>query len=173
MRNHFCNWWCSSNYISTLLRSCLNLSLWNSFILLKPLDIFLTLWNTRKRYVFEKGNIYRDAKEGVDKVFIEEQKSSDIAGETDLHVVSHFNTKHFVLWTTPKDLEQQWRNRLNELRIRRATLKKNRIVPCEIVSCLCQHSQLCLSHRCKQCQKKLKLWWATGQRTFALFDNAL
>ena len=31
-----------------------------------------------------------------------------------------------------------------------ATLTKSRIVPCQIFSCLCQHSQLCLSHRSKQ-----------------------
>ena len=32
--------------------------------------------------------------------------------------VSHFNTKHLVLWTTPKTLEPQWRNHLKELQIR-------------------------------------------------------
>ena len=31
---------------------------------------------------------------------------------------------------------------MKELRIRKATLKKNRIVPCQILSCLCQHFQL-------------------------------
>ena len=35
-----------------------------------------------------------------------------------LHQVSHFNTKHLGLLTTPKTLEPQWRNRLKELRIR-------------------------------------------------------
>ena len=35
-----------------------------------------------------------------------------------LQPVSHFNTKHLELWTTPKTLEPQWRNRLKELRIR-------------------------------------------------------
>ena len=35
-----------------------------------------------------------------------------------LHAIPHFNTKHLVLWTTPKTLEPQWKNRLKDLGIR-------------------------------------------------------
>ena len=48
------------------------------------------------------------------------------------------------------------------------TLTKSRIVPCQILSCLCQQSQLCLSHRCKQRQKKIRDWI---EGTFDLIDN--
>ena len=35
-----------------------------------------------------------------------------------LHGIPHFDTKHLVLWTTPKTLEPQWKNRLKDLGIR-------------------------------------------------------
>ena len=86
------------------------------FHFLKPLDIFMTLlkyamrfWNkyfiSKAHCLFQKRKknvTSRDAKEDVDKVCIKVQK----------HAVSHFNTKHLVLWTMPKTLEPQWRNHL-------------------------------------------------------------
>ena len=53
------------------------------------------LLNTRKKYVCEKRSI-QGAKEDVDKICIEVQKTSDKAGGKPT-LVSHFNTKHLVL----------------------------------------------------------------------------
>ena len=92
------------------------------FHFLKPLDIFMTLLKYAMRFwnkyyisiahcVFQKRKknvALRNAKEDVDKVCIRLQK----------HAVSHLNTKHLVLWTMPKTLEPQWRNRLKERQIR-------------------------------------------------------
>ena len=52
-----------------------------------------------------------------------------------LHAVSHFNTKHLGLLSTPKTLEPQWRNRLTErtANSKWATLTKSRIVPYQIL----------------------------------------
>ena len=61
-----------------------------------------------------------------------------------------FSTKHFAL-----NYAQDFRTTVKESLKRTtsskwATLRKSRIVLCQILSCLCQHSQLCLSYRCKQ-----------------------
>ena len=65
------------------------------------------------------------------------------------HAVSHFNTKHLVLWTTPKTLEPQWGNRLKELRIRsglhsrKVELSRVKYLYAFVVTLNC------LFHRCK------------------------
>ena len=64
--------------------------------------------------------------------------------------ISHFNTKHLVLWTTPKTLESQWKSLLKELGIRSGlhsqTIELSRIKYFHgFVSSL-----NCLSYRCKQ-----------------------
>ena len=55
-----------------------------------------------------------------------------------------------MLWTTPKTLDKEWRNRLKELRIRSGLHSRKVELSCKILSRLCWHSQLCLSHRYKQ-----------------------
>ena len=73
----------------------------------------------------EKGNI--GTRKRLSTKSVSRYKNLLTTQGKNLLAVSHFNIKHFVLWTTPKTLEPQWRNRLKELRIRRVTLKKNRI----------------------------------------------
>ena len=44
-----------------------------------------------------------------------------------LHAISHFKTKHLVLWNTPKTLEPQWKNRLKELGRIRSGLRSQKV----------------------------------------------
>ena len=59
-----------------------------------------------------------------------------------LHAVSHFNRKHLVLWTTyAQDFGTTVKESLKRTSSSKwATLTKSRIVPCQILSWLCQHS---------------------------------
>ena len=116
---------CSSDLLR-LLSSCLNRCVWNSFV------------------------SYRGTKEMPLTTQVET-----------LHVVSHFSTKHLVLWTTPKTLDLQGRNHLKDLKelgrefeMARLPTHEKSNCPLSILSYLRQNSQLCLSHRCKQWQKK-------------------
>ena len=86
-----------------------------------------------------------------------------------LEAISHFKTKHLVLWTSPKTLKTQRKNRLKEVGIRSGlTLTKVEL------SCVkCFHASVsslsCLSHRCKQWQEKMGDWignfWLVWKRT--------
>ena len=86
--------------------------------LLKTLGYLCNAFEIREKGMSAKKVTLRDAKEDVDKVCIEVQKTWNNAGGKPTRVFSHFNTKHLGLLTTPKTLEPQWRNRLKELRIR-------------------------------------------------------
>jgi len=72
-----------------------------------------------------------------------------------------------VLWTAPKSLETEWRNRLKQIRIRIHEKSNcpmsNTFMPLLALS-------TCLTHRCKQRQKKMKLGWGW---TGSVFDNEL
>ena len=115
------------------------------FHFLKPLDIFMTLLKQAKKVTL------RDANEDVDKVCIRYKKPPTTQVEN-LHAVSHF-TEHKTFGAL--NYAQDFGNRVMESLKRTtnskwATLTKSRIVPCQILSCHCQHFQLCLSHLCKQ-----------------------
>ena len=73
--------------------------------------------------------------------------------------ISLFNTKHSVeLWTTPKTLEPQWKNRLKELRIGSGLhSQKVELSRVKYFYAFVSNSQLCLSHLCKQWHKKMNL----------------
>ena len=60
----------------------------------------------RIRYVCEKGNIAGRGRGCRQNLYRGKKKTSDNAGGK-LHAVSHFNTTHLVLRTTPKTLEPQ------------------------------------------------------------------
>ena len=72
-----------------------------------------------------------------------------------------------MLWTVPKTLKTGWSNRLKEIRIRIHEKSNcpmsNTLMPLLALS-------TCLSHRCKQRQKKMKLGWGW---TGSVFDNEL
>ena len=87
-------------------------------------------------------------------------------------MISRFNTKHSVeFWTTPKTLEPQWKNRLNELRIRSGLhSQKVELSRVKYFYAFVSNSQLCLPHPCKKWQKKMKL---DRKPAFDLFDNEL
>ena len=110
---------------------------WNKYFISKAHCVF------QKR---KKNVTLRDAKEDVDKVCVKVQK----------HAVSHFNTKHLVLWTMPKTLEPQWRNpwKNEEFEVGYTYEKSISNCPMSIkLSYLCQLTKLCVSHRCNQWQK--------------------
>ena len=112
------------------------------FHFLKPLDIFMTLLKQAKKVRVREKVTLRDANEDVDKVCIEVRKTSDNAvgnptGSFSLHLTQ--NIQYFEL--------QDFGNRVKEsLKIttnsKWATFTESRIVPCQILSCLCQHSRL-------------------------------
>ena len=95
------------------------------FHFIKTLGYLFEPLKYAKRYVCEKGNI--GTRKRVSTKSVSRFKNLQTTQAKNLPAVSHFNIKHFVLWTTRKTLEPRWRNRLKELRIRRAALKKNRI----------------------------------------------
>ena len=154
---------CSSNLLR-LLSSCLNRFVWNSFVSQKSGISLWRFWNTRKRYVCEKGNIEgreRWCRQKLNRGTKEMLLTTQV--ET-LHVISHFSTKHLVLWITPKTLDLQGRNRLKDLKelgrefeIARLPTHEKSNCPLSVLLYLRQNSQLCLSHRCKQWQKMMNL----------------
>ena len=78
-------------------------------LVFKPLDIFWRFWNTRKRYVCEKGNI--DGRERGCRQSL--QRGTKIFWRRRWKTYKRFCTstqKHLVLWTTSKALEPWWRN---------------------------------------------------------------
>ena len=94
------------------------------FHFLKPLDICMTLLEQAKNVLLRKKVTVRDANEDVDNRLYQGTKHlwqrRWKTYSTQFH--TSFNTKHLVLWTTPKTLEIEWRNRLKELRIRKVKL---------------------------------------------------
>ena len=90
------------------------------FHFLKLLHIFMTLLKDAKKVRVRKWWHWgTQLKRDVDKVCIAGYKKLLATQVENLPAVSHFNTNWYVdLLTTPKTLEQQWRNRLKEVRIR-------------------------------------------------------
>ena len=116
---------------------------------------FLSTWNLYLRETMFVKVTLRDAKEDVDKVCIEVKKLLTTQVEH-VHAISHFNTKHLVLWTTPETLEPQWKNRLKELGIR-SGLHSQKVELSRVKYFHAFVSSLnCLSHRCKQWQEKMR-----------------
>ena len=113
------------------------------FHFLKPLDIFMRLLKYAKKVHLRKTSHWGTRKRMSKKSASRYEKTSDNAGGKPTR---GFSLPH----TTFSALELQLINRFKELRLGRATLTKSGIVPCQIFSCLFQHSQLYLSHRCKQ-----------------------
>ena len=87
-----------------------------------------------------------------------------------LHAISHFNTKHLVLWTTPKPLEPQWKNRVKELGIRSGLHCSQKVELSHVKYFRAFISSVnCLPYRWKQWQEKMRDWignfWPVWQRT--------
>ena len=86
----------------------------------------------------------RDAKEDVDKVCIEVKKTSDNTGGTRTRDFS-LQHKTFSALNYARDFGTTVKESLKRTRNSKwVTLTKSRIVPCQILSCLCQQSQLSL-----------------------------
>ena len=85
----------------------------------------------------------RDAKEDVDKICIEVQTTSDNAGG---QPTRDFSLQHKTL--SALNYAQDFGTTVKES-LKKTTstkwviLTESRIDPCQILSCLCQHSQLC------------------------------
>ena len=93
----------------------------------------------------------RDAKEDVDKVCFEEQKTFDRAGGKPTRDFSLQHKKFCALnyaqdfGTTDSTVKESLkRTRNSKWATLGCTLTKSRIVPCQILSCLCQQCQLSL-----------------------------
>ena len=85
-----------------------------------------------------------DAKEDVDKICIEVQTTSDNAGGQPTWGFS-LQHKTFSALNYAQDFGTTEKESLKRTTSTKwVTLTKSRIVPCQILSCLCQHSQLCL-----------------------------
>ena len=154
-RNHqsFCCWsssyWHFFNRKVGLKSSCLNRSFWNSFgsfISWNPWISFWDFWNTRQRYFCDKGNI--DVREGgCRQICIKIQKTSDNAGGKPTRGFS-LQHKTFSALNYAQDFRTTLKESLKRTKSRSGLhLRK---VKWFCVECLCQNSQLCLSHRCKQ-----------------------
>ena len=92
----------------------------------------------------------RDAKEDVDEVCIEVQKTSDNAGGK---LTRDFSLQHktFSALNYAQDFGTTVKESLKRTRNSKwATLTKSRIVPYQILSYGFVSSLNCLSHRCKQ-----------------------
>ena len=142
-------------WLLRLLSSCLNRSvILKQFHFLKPLDIFMTPLKFAKKVTL------RDAKEYVDKVCIELQKTSDNAsGKHTRDFSLQYKTFSRALnYYTPKTLEPQRKNRLKELWIRSGLYsQKVELSRVKYFYAFVSNSHLCLSHPCKQWQKKMNL----------------
>ena len=92
------------------------------FHFLKPLDIFMTLFKKAKMYVCEKGNIEGRERGCRQSLYRRTKNFWQRRWKTYTQFPTSFKTEHLVLWTTPKTLEIEWRNRLKELRIREVEL---------------------------------------------------
>ena len=117
----------------------------SAVLFLKTLGCLYKDFEILERGTSAKKVTLRDAKGYVDKICKICTKLLRTQVEN-IRVVSHFNAKHLALWTTPKTLKE---SRKRPTSLKWATLTKSRIVPCQILSCFCQHSQLCLFHRYK------------------------
>ena len=85
-----------------------------------------------------------DAKEDFDKICIEVQTTSDNAGGQPTWGFS-LQHKTFSGLNYAQDFATTVKESLKRTTSTKwVTLTKSRIVPCQILSCLCQHSQLCL-----------------------------
>ena len=105
-------WWLKE------ISSCLNRSFWNSFISWNLWISLCHFWNRRNRYVCEKGNGW-GTRTRMSTKSVSRYKKLLTTQVENLHAVCHvIRHKTLVLWTTPKTLEIEWRNRLKELRIR-------------------------------------------------------
>ena len=85
-----------------------------------------------------------DAKEDVDKICIEAQTTSDNA---DGQPTRGFSLQHktFSALNYAQDFGTTVKESLKRTTSTKwVTLTKSQIVPCQILSCLCQDSQLCL-----------------------------
>ena len=85
-----------------------------------------------------------DAKEDFDKICIEVQTTSDNAGGQPTWGFS-LQHKTFSALNYAQDFGTTVKESLKRTTSTKwVTLTKSRIVPCQILWCLCQHSQLCL-----------------------------
>ena len=81
--------------------------------------IFLwRFWNRRKRDVCEKGNTEGRERGCRQSLYRGTKNFWQRRWKTYTRFLTSFNTKHLVLWTTPKTFEMEWRNRLKDLWIR-------------------------------------------------------
>ena len=83
---------------------------------------FVQKANKQKRDVCEKGNIEGRERGCRQSLYRGTKNLWQRRWKTYTQFLTSFNTKHVLLWTTPKTLETEWRNRLKELRIRKVEL---------------------------------------------------
>ena len=121
------------------------------FICLKTLGYLFQGFEIREKVTSAKKVSLRDEKEDVDKICFEVQKTFDNAGgkptrgfSLQHRTFSALKYAQLRLWNHSKGTLKRTKNS------KWATLTKSRITPCQILSWLCQHSQLYLSHRCKR-----------------------
>ena len=139
---HFCSWCFSSNYIESN-KLVFKPVFPKQFHFLKPLNIFMTLLKKPKRYFCKKGNI-EARKRGCRQRSISRYKTLLTTQVENLqHAISHFIQHHTF---SALNYAQNCGNRMKES-LKRTANSKSRIVPCQILSCLCYHSELCLSHQ--------------------------
>ena len=125
-RYHFCSWFFSSNYIESI-KLVFKPVFPKQFHFLKPLNIYITLLKWAKKVLQSAKKVtLRDANEDVDNGLYRGTKHfCQRRWKTySTQFLTSFNAKHLLLWTTPKTLEIEWRNRLKEQRIRKVELSR-------------------------------------------------
>ena len=117
---------------------------------------FLNTWNLDLRETMFVKVALREAKEDVDKVCIEVQKTFDNAGGKPTRD-SSLQHKTFSALNYAQDFGTTVKESLKRSRNSKwPTLTKSRIVPCKYFHGFVS-SLNCLSHRCNQWEKKMKL----------------
>ena len=123
-----------------------------------------TLWNLYLREImFVKVTLRDRMRKRTSTKSVSRYKKLLTEQVENLHAISHFNTKNFVLWTTPRTLEPQTpqrKNRLKELRIRsglHSAVHSQRVKLSRVKYFHAFVSSLnCFPHRCKQWQEKMR-----------------
>ena len=149
-RNHFCYWCWSSNYWDFFNRKgrfkdelCLS-EIVSAVSFLKTLGYLCEAFEMSENGTSAKKVTLRDAKEDVDKICIEVQTTSDNSGGQPTWGFS-LQPKTFSALNYAQDFGTTVKESLKRTTSTKwVTLTKSRIVPCQILSCVCQHSQLCL-----------------------------
>ena len=149
-RNNFCNWCWSSSYWDFFNRKagfntrlCLSETV-SAVSFLETLRYLREAFEIPENGTSAKKVTLGDGKDCRDKICIEVETTSDNAGGQPKRGFS-LQHKTFSALNYAQDFGTTVKESLKRTTSTKwATLTKSRIVPCQILSCLCRHSQPCL-----------------------------